>query len=399
MDPLDEFAALEASSAAAIPTAPVSVPTEFLPEPEPGTTVNITVNPFEAPTPAPVLQEAPAPVQVQQPVQPVEPQVVTDIPDKLQRRIYLHEGISDEQRLVAQLIGANPGLDMNAIMAAANAAMGRTPAAAPQPVAPAQVEATPTVLAAEQQTTTITVDGAKTRLAQIKAELKNLDSVVDSQQFNALQDERSDLLEQLPFMVQEQQTAQQQRSIQEAQEAEQIDAFIAQSRADTARDYPQLSADIWDKIQDPSVPLTAISDPFAQAYAAQVRQDQATNAPTMQLPNYEQIAAALVAQQLGVLPVARAQQPAAPARVVQQPAPAPTGYQPQVVMPAISGQQHTSADRVSTQPTNPLANIQAELQQAVAAENYDEIERLNGLMAGGPAPQTRGPSFSISYAG
>jgi hypothetical protein len=398
MDPLDEFAALEASSAAAIPTAPVSVPTEFLPEPEPGTTVNITVNPFESPAQAPVQQEAPAPVQVQQPVQPVEPQVVTDIPDKLQRRIYLHEGISDEQRLVAQLIGANPGLDMNAIMAAANAAMGRAPVA-PQPVAPAQVEASPTVVAAEQQTTTITVDGAKTRLAQIKAELKNLDSVVDSQQFNALQDERSDLLEQLPFMVQEQQTAQQQRSIQEAQEAEQIDAFIAQSRADTARDYPQLSADIWDKIQDPSVPLTAISDPFAQAYAAQVRQDQATNAPTMQLPNYEQITAALVAQQLGVLPVARAQQPAAPARVVQQPAPAPTGYQPQVVMPAISGQQHTSADRVTTQPTNPLANIQAELQQAVAAENYDEIERLNGLMAGGPAPQTRGPSFSISYAG
>lgn len=397
MDPLDEFAALEASSAAAIPTAPVSVPTEFLPEPEPGTTVNITINPFEAPAPAPVLQEAPAPVQVQQPAQPVEPQVVTDIPDKLLRRIYLHEGISDEQRLVAQLIGANPGLDMNAIMAAANAAMGRTPAA-PQPVAPTQVEAAPTVVDAEPQGELLTVEATKARLAQIKAELKNLSSVVDEAQFNALQEERSDLLEQLPFMVQSQEMAKQQRAVQEVEEANQIDAFIAQSRADAARDYPQLSADIWDKIQDPSVPLTAITDPFAQAYAAQVRQDQATNAPTMQLPNYEQITAALVAQQLGVLPVARASQPAAPARVVQQPAPAPTGYQPQVVMPAISGQQHTSADRVTTQPANPLANIQAELQQAVAAENYDEIERLNGLMAGGPAPQTRGPNYSISYA-
>jgi hypothetical protein len=251
---------------------------------------------------------------------------------------------------------------------------------------------------AEPQGELLTVEATKARLAQIKAELKNLSSVVDEAQFNALQEERSDLLEQLPFMVQSQETAKQQRAIQEVEEANQIDAFIAQSRADAARDYPQLSADIWDKIQDPSVPLTAITDPFAQAYAAQVRQDQATNAPTMQLPNYEQITAALVAQQLGVLPVARASQPAAPARVVQQPAPAPTGYQPQVVMPAISGQQHTSADRVTTQPANPLANIQADLQQAIAAENYDEIERLNGLMAGGPAPQTRGPNYSISYA-
>ena len=402
-DFLDDLAAIEASSASSMSTLPAVAPVH-MPEPVPGSTTNVTLGfdghplPVSAPEPADgTLQPYPT---YEQPA-PVAPDLAVHIPDKTPRRVYAHEGMLDENKLMLGLIDANPGLSMDAIYAAANTQLGRsTPQAPVAPTTP-NSEPAPTTVAAEPQGELLTVEATKARLAQIKGELKNLSSVIDEEEFNALQNERADLLEELPFIVQAEEDAKHLNAIQKLQEAEDIDATIRESRAEAARDYPQLSADIWDKIYDPSVPLSAITDPFAQAYAAQARRDQATSAPAMDLPNYEQITAALVAQQLGIRPVARASQTAAPMQRTAQPTMQHPGHVPVAAMQAISGQQHTSADRVTTQPANPLANLQAEYQQATAAGDYEAIERLSGIMAsGGVQPQAAYPGgiLGISYS-
>lgn len=399
-DFLDDLAAIEASSASSMSTLPAVAPVH-MPEPVPGSTTNVTLGfdghplPVSAPEPADgTLQPYPT---YEQPA-PAAPDLAVHIPDKTPRRVYAHEGMLDENKLLLGLIDANPGLSMDAIYAAANTQLGRS-----HQLPPATTVDEPT----QTQETFEAPSSAEieTRLDEIHATLKELDNVVDADQWKMLTLEHNKLSREAPLIRLAEQQAKKdeehQIAIQKLQEAKDIDATILESRAEAARDYPQLSADIWDKIYDPSVPLSAITDPFAQAYAAQARRDQATGAPAMNLPNYEQITAALVAQQLGIRPVARASQPAAPMQRTAQPTMQHPGHVPVAAMQAISGQQHTSADRVTTQPANPLANLHAEYQQATAAGDYEAIERLSGIMAsGGVQPQAAYPGgiLGISYS-
>lgn len=417
-DFLDELAALEASTASAMATLPAAEPVH-MPEPVPGTTTNVTLG-FDGqplpPTgpqthdtslqpypdftqPAPTPEPAPA-----APVNPVPEVSEVQIPDKTPRRVYTHPGMTDENKLLLGLIDANPGLSMDAIMAAANAQLGRTAPALPVSQSPAQPSPS---LPSESPT----FDTVTSRLDEIDAALENLDPVVDANEWKKLTLEHNKLNRQLPALqvqqVQQQLTADQQ-----------IDAVITETRNSVSTAYPQITPDVFEIIEDPSKPLSLIADPFAQAFAARYRQDQATDSPLLNVADYESIVAAAVAQQHGILPshlAGRQPAPVAPAPGASAPAPAAApvqrpaqqppqqpGLAPVAAMPAISGALHTSADRVTTQPVNPLANVQLEYQQAVAAENYEAIERLSGLMAsGGQAPQTAYPGgiLGISYSG
>lgn len=426
-DLLDELAALEASTASAMTTLPSAEPVH-MPEPVPGTTTNVTIGfdgqplpptgpqthdtslqpypDFTQPAPAAPTAPEPAPV-AEAPVNPAPETPEVQIPDRTPRRVYTHPGMTDENKLLLGLIDANPGLSMDAIMAAANAQLGRTttqtPSAAPQP--PAQPS--PSTPVADQPT----FETVNSRLDEIATALETLDPVVDANEWKQLDLEHKRLTRQLPALqvqqVQQQQTVDQQ-----------IDALITETRNSVSTAYPQITPAVFAIIEDPSKPLSLIADPFAQAFAARYRQDQAADSPLLNAADYESLVAAAVAQQHGILPAHLAgRQPApvatspgvtapAPAAApVQRPAPQPQqqpGLAPVAAMPAISGALHTNADRVTTQPVNPLANVQLEYQQAVAAENFEAMERLSGLMAsGGQAPQPAYPGgiLGISYSG
>ena len=423
----DELAAIEAASAQAMLTAPAApaAPVITQPDPTPGSVVTVEVplgqptppapqpQPAPQPEPTPQPQPQPAPEPNPQPAPQPEPAPGTApapegvvIPDKTPRRVYTHPGMSDENKLLLSLIDANPGLSLDAIMAAASAQLGKpvmqtqTPQPAPQPE-PGQ----PTPVAPQQPTApaVLTYEAAETRLEQIETSLANLDPVINAEEWKALTIEQNKLARQMPRLAIE---AQQQQQIVAAQE----DQIIAAVRAEVSQNYPAITPQVIDTIFDPSKPLSAITDPFAQAVAVRMRQDMATNSPLLDAPDYEALVVAAVAQQHGVMPTRRPQAtspqaapnpPAAPAPQGQQPQ-TPAGQQPLQVMPAVPGTQHTSADRVTTVPPNPQANLQVEYQQAVAANDFAAIERLSGLMAaGGNAPAIAMPAqiIGISYSG
>lgn len=423
-DLLDELAALEASTASAMTTLPSAEPVH-MPEPVPGTTTNVTIGfdgqplPATGPQthdtslqpypdftqPAPAAPAAPEPAPVAEaPVNDVNTVNEVQIPDKTPRRVYTHAGMTEENKLLIGLIDANPGLSMDAIMAAANAQLGRTTTQTPP--APPAPNSEPRTANSEP----FSFDTVTSRLDEIDAALENLDPVVDANEWKKLTLEHNKLNRQLPALqvqqVQQQQTADQQ-----------IDALITETRNSVSTAYPQITPAVFAIIEDPSQPLSLIADPFAQAFAARYRQDQAADSPLLNAADYESLVAASVAQQHGILPAhlagrqtapvatsPGAQAPAPTAAPVQRPA-QPTmqqpGLAPVAAMPAISGQQHTSADRVTTQPVNPLANVQLEYQQAAAAGDFEALERLSGIMAsGGHQPQAAYPGgiLGISYS-
>jgi len=436
-DLLAELAAIEAASAVDMTTAPPAAPVH-MPEGIPGSTVNVTIGldgapissqatsegpiidrqlqaypdyvppteqpqPQPAPTAPPQVQTAPAPATAPAPETPE-----VRIPEAPVRRVYAHPGMTDENKLLLGLIDANPGLSMDAIMAAANAQLGRTPTAqTPQSPLPTTANNGQPLPTSEPPTfNTVT-----SRLDEIDAALENLDPVVDANEWKKLTLEHNKLNRQLPALqvqhAQQQQTADQQ-----------IDALITETRNSVSQAYPQITPAVFEIIEDPSKPLSLIADPFAQAFAARYRQDQAAQSPLLEAADYESLVAASIAQQHGVLPahlagrqpapvatLPGAQAPAPTAAPVQRPAqptmPQQPGLAPVAVMPSISGQQHTSADRVTTQPVNPLANVQVEYQQALAAGDFEAVERLSAVMAtGGQAPQQAYPGgiLGISYS-
>jgi len=415
-DLLAELAAIEAASAVDMTTAPPAVPTH-MPEGVPGSTVNVTIGLDGAPissqatSEGPVidrqLQAYPDYVPPTAPTAPEAPEV--RIPDAPVRRVYAHPGMTDENKLLLGLIDANPGLSMDAIMAAANTQLGRTtiqtsqnpPSTTVNGAQPPQPPSTSDVP---------TFDTVTSRLDEIDSALQDLDPVVDANEWKKLTLEHNKLNRQLPALqvqqVQQQQTADQQ-----------IDALITETRNSVSQAYPTISPEVFSIIEDPSKPLSLIADPFAQAFAARYRQDQAAQSPLLEAADYESLVAASIAQQHGVLPAHLAGRQTAPvATLPGAQAPAPTaapmqrpaqpniqqpGLAPVYVMPSISGQQHTSADRVTTQPVNPLANVQAEYQQAVAAGDFEAIERISAVMAtGGHQPQAAYPGgiLGISYS-
>lgn len=345
------------------------------------------------------------------PAAPTAPEVaaivVPENPAHL-RRIYAHDGHADldNKKLLMSLIDANPGISTAAILAAANAQFG---IAAPAPAA--TTHPAPTQEPGTRNQELPTFESVNSRLDEIDAELENLDNVVDANKWQKLTLEHNRLTRQLPALQFQQ--AQQQQTVDQ-----QIDAVITETRNSVTAAYPQITPDVFAIIEDSSKPLSLITDPFAQAFAARFRQDQAADSPLLNAADYESLVAAAVAQQHGILPshlASRQPAPVAPAPGASAPAPAAApvqrpapqapqqpGLAPVAVMPAISGDRSTSADRVTTQPVNPLANIQAEYQQATAAGDFEAIERLSGLMAsGGQAPQAAYPGgiLGISYSG
>jgi hypothetical protein len=423
-DLLAELAAIEARSAVDMTTAPSAAPVH-MPEGVPGSTVNVTIGLDGAPISSQATNEGPvidrqlqaypdyvpptapiAPAPAAEvpaaPTAPESPEV--RIPDAPVRRVYAHPGMTDENKLLLGLIDANPGLSMDAIMAAANTQLGRTAPALPVAQSPAQPS--PSLPVSESPS----FDTVTSRLDEIDAALQDLDPVVDANEWKKLTLEHNKLNRQLPALqvqqVQQQQTADQQ-----------IDALITETRNSVSQAYPTISPEVFSIIEDPSKPLSLIADPFAQAFAARYRQDQAAQSPLLEAADYESLVAASIAQQHGVLPahlagrqtapvatLPGAQAPAPTAAPVQRPA-QPTMQQPGLVpvttMPSISGQQYTSPDRVTTQPVNPLANVQVEYQQALAASDFEAIERLSAVMAtGGQAPQAAYPGgiLGISYS-
>jgi hypothetical protein len=414
-DLLADLAAIEAASAVDMTTAPPAVPVH-MPEGVPGSEVNVTIGLDGAPIttgegntvdrPMQPYQDYVPPVAdpahaAPEPAPTAAPEV--RIPEGPVRRVYAHPGMTNENKLLLGLIDANPGLSMDAIMAAASAQLGRQSPSLP-------VSPTPTATTQEPRTENRelpTFDTVTSRLDEIDAELENLDPVVDANEWKKLTLEHNKLNRQLPAL-QVQQAQQQQTADQ------QIDAVITETRNSVTAAYPQITPAVFEIIEDPSKPLSLIADPFAQAFAVRFRQDQAAQSPLLEAADYESLVAASIAQQYGVLPTNRQQAPVAPAPGAQQ-APAPAaahaqrpahqpqqqpGLAPVAAMPAISGALHTNADRVTTQPVNPLANVQAEYQEALASGNYEAIERLSAVMAtGGQAPQQAYAGLNISYSG
>ena len=422
-DLLDELAALEASTASAMTTLPSAEPVH-MPEPVPGTTTNVTLGfdgqplpptgpqthdtslqPYPEYTPPAPPEPAPVAPAAEAPQAPEAPTIVVPEDPARLRRIYAHDGHTDldNKKLLMGLIDSNPGLTAQAILAAANTQFGIVQ---PQtlPVSPSPAQPSPSLPEAP------TFDTVNSRLDAIDAEFTNLDPVVDANRWKELTLEHNKLTRQLPALqvqqVQQQQTVDQQ-----------IDALITETRSSVTQAYPQITPAVFEIIEDPSQPLSLIADPFAQAFAARYRQDQAADSPLLNAADYEALVAAAVAQQHGILPAHLAgRQPAPVATSPGVTAPAPTaapvqrpaqptmqqpGLAPVAAMPAISGAQHTSADRVTTQPANPLANVQLEYQQAAAAGDFEALERLSGIMAsGGHQPQAAYPGgiLGISYS-
>lgn len=405
MDPIAELAALEASSATASTAVPPAapVPGQFQADPPPGGVVDVTVDlnnpipqtqqaPVPAPQPAPIpavpaqLFEnptpPPAPAPVQAPAPTPEPPApapqppAPNIPEDIERRYYMR-GLTEAQQLTVAIMANNRDLTPleAAQLAQQRLGMGTAPAAPPsllpaEPAAPAAP--------------VITAETVNAQLDTIESELQTLDPVLDSARWKELQLESTRLSRQLPSLLLHDQQ-QQQAALQ--QEALTADQTIAHYRAQAEALYPSLS--------DAASPVT-------QAYRAEYSRLVASDDPMSRLPNFEVLLATQVASSLGILPHStHAPAPAAPA-----PAPAPSpapGPAPVVGMPAISGQQSTSADRVMHAPAaNPAADLNAQYQQAVAADDFAAMERLSGLAAAGtitpPSAQPGGYSISISGA-
>lgn len=302
--------------------------------------------------------------------------------------------MTEENKLLLGLLDANPGLSPEAIFAAFNAQLGRP---APQvPAAPSTTTPEPPP-APEPE---VTYDAVASRLEAIDAELADLDPVVDALAWKKLTIEANKLNRQLPAL-------QLQQTQQQVTEDQLADAAIAQTRAAVSNAYPTITAEVFDIIEDPSKPITLITDPVAQAFAVRYRNDQAARSPLMEANDYELLVAASVAQQFGILPQQKAPVATAPgatpaAAPQQRPATQPQaqpGVLPVTAMPAISGAVHTSADRVTTTPVNALNQVQNEYQEALAAGNYEALERLSALMAtGGQSPQQAFAGLNISYS-
>lgn len=426
MDIDAELAGIENSSATEMTAAPVAPAAGPQPQadPVPGSVVELEVTNFTQPQPlpqpappaepAPVAQPQPAPTEPTAPQAaaptpaqptnppaapaPTEPQVV--IPSDTPRRVYTHAGMSDDNKLLLGLINANPGLKLEAVVAAASAELGR-----PLNVPGVQQPAAPTAPAQQQPTqepAKLTLGAAESRLDQIAAELESLDPVINAEDWKRLTLEQGNLSRKLPHLIATQQQQQQTA-------AQTNDALIDQVRAEVAQSYPSIQPAIFDAAFDTSNPLSSIQDPLALAVATRVRQDMATDSPMLDAPDYELLVTAACAQSLGILPQNRqAQPPAAPQQPAAPAAPQPgqqapaAGHQPLSVMPAVPGSQHTSADRVTIQPAAPQADLEAQYQQAVAAGDFAAMEAVTAKMAAGPQanqPPLPGQIVAISYSG
>lgn len=425
MDINDEFAALEASSLAALATAPAAAPSSLQQDPVPGTVAEVTVdlnNPLgnapQLPTPAPAPAPTPAPVAPAAPVAapapsaaPVSPATATPgeaspqpapttaqppqepvVPEEIERRYYMR-GLSPEQQLAVAIMANNRDLSPLEAAQIAQQRLGQPaplpPAPAPAPVAPPSEPAAP---AAPQ----ITYDSVNTRLDAITTELQALDPVLDSERWKELTLEERSLTRQLPsLLLQENARASQDAAAAQAA----IDQQIEASRAIAYDRFPDL--------KDPSSKL-------AQTYNAAFAHLVETDHPLTAAPNFEEVLAYQVAGDLGILPRTTLAAPAAvaspPAAAPapgtaspQAPAPASPGHTPLTAMPAMSGTASTSADRVTTAPApNPMDSLTAEYNQAVQAGDFSAMERLSGLMvtsAQPPAQSGMAPAFSISISG
>jgi hypothetical protein len=419
MDINDEFAALEATSLAALATAPAAAPSSLQQDPVPGTVAEVTVDlnnplgnapqlptPPAAPTPvapaAPVPAPAPAPPAPAQPplnageASPQPPQTTANpppvVPEEIERRYYMR-GLSPEQQLAVAIMANNRDLSPVEAAQIAQQRLGQPaqlpPVAAPAPVAPAAEPAAP----AQPQ---ITYDTVNTRLDAITSELQALDPVLDSERWKELTLEERSLNRQLPVLLLQENA----RASQDAATAQvAIDQQIEASKAIAYDRFPDL--------KNPSSPL-------AQAYNAAFAHLVETDHPLTAAPNFEEVLAYQVAGDLGILPRTTLAAPAAvaspPAAAPapgtaspQAPAPASPGHTPLTAMPAMSGTASTSADRVTTAPApNPMDSLNAEYNQAVQAGDFSAMERLSGLMvtsAQPPAQSGMAPAFSISISG
>lgn len=409
MDIDAELAGIENSSATemtAAPTAPAAGPQPQA-DPVPGSVVELEVTTFAQPppvtSPAPAEPNPqPAPAQQTTPPAtpaPTEPQVV--IPSDTPRRVYTHAGMSEDNKLLLKLIEANPSLKLETVVAAASAELGR-PLNVPGVQQPAAAAPTPAQQQPTQEPTQLTLGAAESRLDQIAAELENLDPVINAEDWKRLTIEQGNLSRKLPHLIATQQQQQQTA-------AQTNDAVIDQVRAEVAQAYPSVQPALFEAAFDTSRPLSDIQDPHALAVATRVRQDIATDSPLLNAPDYELLVTAACAQSLGILPQNRQAQPPAALQPLAAPAaPQPgkqapaAGHQPLSVMPAVPGSQHTSADRVTTLPAAPQADLEAQYQQAVAAGDFVAMEAVTAQMAAGQQanqPAYPGQIVSISYSG
>jgi hypothetical protein len=411
MDPISELEALEASSLAGMTAVqPVEQTPALVPEAPPDGDVTLQVNSADQlqqiqqqQSAAPAAPDAPqsptapaAPTAAETPGAPAAPEVV--VPTETPRRVYAHPGMTEDNKLLLKLIDANPGLSLEAITAAASVQLGR-PIAAPatQPSAPPAApgdSATPPPAPTEQ---TPTVDTVNARLDDIDAELATLDPVMDADRWKTLSIEASRLSRQLPLLI----ATKQQRQIEQQTLADQA---IVAAQTQVAERYPQINGQVFDTAYDLTKPISGIVDPFAQAVAARIRRDVASNSPLLDAPDYELLVTAALAQEHGIAPTTRKATPpvqpatAAPHAQTAPAAPRQAGPAPLTVMPAVPGSQHTSADRVTTTPANPQADLNAQYQQAGAADDFAAIERLSGQMAAGPQAQFAMPPQIIGIS-
>lgn len=421
MDINDELAALEASSqtaladpgvitapAAPVPSGPVVEVSIAGDNPLQSSTIELELNPFQplvptAPAAAPaepIAPAAPVPPAPAEPTPPVEPAPAAPapkIPETPERRVYLHENMPMATKMAISVMANNPDLSPEEAVAVVNQRLGIQSTLAPQaaPASPAQPAA--------QEVTSLDVNA---RLDAIEIELANVDHVLDPEGHKALTAEFNKLTRQLPALIFKEQNDAQQFEIQRVQDSQ---ITIDQSMNAARALYPDLAL--------PDSPMTQA---FQREYAALVESSH----PLAAMPNCEEVLAYQVAAQLGILPSTHQKnQTPSPAPVAAMPSPAPAvspaaptpaaapvaspqpGTMPAVGMLPVSGSQATSADRVThAAPVDPQAALQASYQQATAAGDFAEMERLSGLMAmpaNVQAPQGYGlpPAFAISISG
>lgn len=318
---------------------------------------------------APTAPEAvPAPTEPTAPAKPEIPEGV-ELPETLDRRYYTKHLPEETQHAIA-ILSRNPDLasDLGQVQRLVDIQMGRTPSAgqvtpetaaaqiATQPQAP--TPSTPAQPPAPAQP----VETEMNALVAERNRLKQEDAYVHEERIAALEDQISAKREDVLIARAEAAAQRRFESLQsQQQDAAQAEAAIAANEAEVAQNFPEF--------KDPS-------SEFSRAFASRIAEMQATDNPALNLPNLEQVIAAQIAMEQGLLPVQHRGKVNGQAPVPSTaPAAAAAGQPTRTGVSAVPGSASAVQGPAQVQVAPPNAQTQL-AQQATQAAASDDFAAL-----------------------
>jgi len=336
----------------------------------------------EVPAPAPLSPPAAAPAPEAPKTEPAPAPTTPGIAVGKSVRLIPTDNVDV---LAAELKKSNPGMPLHEAVDQARQKLGIHPATPAAPTAPAAPVAAPTPAAPE--TPAVELSPALARMEAIAAEMKGLNSIIDREQYEALQLEAMSLQPQAvreQAALQIQQLMQDQATLTAEQQAAQ--AAIEQAWQTATTTFPTLAQE---------------NSPLRESYEDAMEELRQSNNPAdlaiLDHPNCEFIVASQCAARLGAgafAPAAVAQPGSAHAPLTGSPAPQsllPTAPPRPVlpVVPGFAGGDHTQL--AGLRQPDPNADLQTRL--AAARNPLEEADMLMDSITGGQGPRSGAPFF------